>query len=469
LIYFNAVIYTEYIFVKKEMAKTIQLLSPEKYIKTKARSLPVHECYLTKGWEECGLVNVIVSRRQPSGNFLMGIYLADLKCLGVKETVYKFNVPPFEYKDTINFMASEDNIIPCDYILAHNIVFAAHDYAAEYNIKPDKDFEITRYILDNDEDESVPLMEIPCGDDGVPHLILPEDQVQKYKSALAKLRSYPGEGNFYYTVIDDEGDEVDDDEGYDDEFYIDDYPISDEVFEKFETGEESITDFSLDSIMDLLYRKKFPERNVDIDEVERFYDTLPITNDPVEDLDLMKTPAEKSLQDEIYYMSADDPSQALEASLKAIEQYPDNPIFYNYLHVALIRTGQSEQADIQLKKNFELFPDYPFARLAYSMEIAKAGKAIDAIQLLSIWPTLADIHPGKEIHFSLAKAYYITWALIELERDDIQKGEFYYRLVRIIDSDNIGLETLRSTISYKKNLILFGSDSFDTSKLFNSF
>jgi hypothetical protein len=36
----------------KNKGKVIQMLSPENYIKTKARSLPIYECIINADWEE---------------------------------------------------------------------------------------------------------------------------------------------------------------------------------------------------------------------------------------------------------------------------------------------------------------------------------------------------------------------------------------------------------------------------------
>ena len=56
-------------------------LSPENYIKTKSRLLPINKCYITKDWKQQGMGNIIVARIHRSGNFTFGGYLIDLSHL----------------------------------------------------------------------------------------------------------------------------------------------------------------------------------------------------------------------------------------------------------------------------------------------------------------------------------------------------------------------------------------------------
>ena len=45
-----------------------QLLSPENYIRQKARNLVLHECLLNSDWKEGGLAEIIVSRVHVASN-----------------------------------------------------------------------------------------------------------------------------------------------------------------------------------------------------------------------------------------------------------------------------------------------------------------------------------------------------------------------------------------------------------------
>jgi hypothetical protein len=198
-------------------------LSPKKYIETKARALPIYKCFVNKGWEEAGMADVIVMRRHVNGNVTAGIYLVDLMCLGIKDTFYFFNEPEEEIFDRfpVDVEVMFDEV---EYNLAHNIIYAGYDFALDYGIEPNKEFAVTKFILEEDNDK-IPLIDIPVGDeDGLPHLMV--HQPGEYSNALAKLIKNAGEGNYRYTITGITGDKFDEDEEFDEEdTLIEDYDL----------------------------------------------------------------------------------------------------------------------------------------------------------------------------------------------------------------------------------------------------
>jgi len=200
-------------------------LSPKKYIETRVRALPVYKCLVTKQWKEAGEADVIVMRKHVNGNVTVGFYLVDLMCLGIKDTFFMFNEPEAEVYD--RFPTEVDAMFDeVDYALAHNIIYAGHDFALDYGIEPAKEFAVTKYILEEDN-EAIPLIDIPVGDeDGLPHLIV--HQPGEHSGALAKLAKIAGEGNYRYTVTGISQDDFEDDEleDEDDEFEAEDSRIA---------------------------------------------------------------------------------------------------------------------------------------------------------------------------------------------------------------------------------------------------
>jgi len=190
---------------KKKKAKVIKMLSPENYIRQKARTLPIHECWINSGWEENGLVNIIVSRKHTNGNFTLGVYLVDLKCLGVKDTHYFFNVFPIEYNELLDLTRENFDIEKTEYALAHNIVFAGIEYAEEYGFKPHKDFGVVQYILEEDTDD-IELIDVECGYNGKPfYLRGPNESDAQAAQIIAQLEKTAGPGNYNFA------DDLDDD------------------------------------------------------------------------------------------------------------------------------------------------------------------------------------------------------------------------------------------------------------------
>jgi hypothetical protein len=170
-------------------------LSDKKYIETRARSLPIYKCLVTKTWKESKMVGVIVMRKHSNGNITAGFYSMDLLCLGVKRTSYFFNITEEEFLEKQGDVAHRYEEVPYD--LAHNIIYAGHDFAMEYDIHPHKDFQVSRFILEEDS-EDIPLIDIPVGDKGKPHLLVMS--AKDRPDALAKLQKNAGEGNYYYSI-----------------------------------------------------------------------------------------------------------------------------------------------------------------------------------------------------------------------------------------------------------------------------
>ncbi len=150
--------------MKKQQPKQ---LSPENYIKTKARTLPICKCYITSGYKEMGMGNVIVIRKHITGNVTLGTYLIDLLALGIKDTTCSFN----NSSNVLDSILANGDFIEIDYNLAHNIIFGSLEFAAEHGFKSHKDFEkLTKYILEIDDD-NIPLIDIEFGKEGKPIVI----------------------------------------------------------------------------------------------------------------------------------------------------------------------------------------------------------------------------------------------------------------------------------------------------------
>ena len=193
---------------KKKQSKVVQMLSPENYIRQKARTLPIHKCFVNSDWKQSGLANILVSRKHTNGNFTLGTYLIDVNCLGVKDSGYNFNVSEPDFNIMLDRMHSYMEIQEITYTLAHNIVYAGLEFAEEYGFKPHNDFiKVAQYILEEDT-ESIELIDIECGKDGKPFYISgPYDTDVKKRAIIAMLEKNAGPGNFDFAV-DDELDDM---------------------------------------------------------------------------------------------------------------------------------------------------------------------------------------------------------------------------------------------------------------------
>src|SRR5690606_10278952 len=177
-----------------------QILSPENYIRQRARNLPIFKCLVNEGWEEEGLAQLTISRRHINGNITYCSYLVDLKCLGVKDTFYDFNIPEAHFEQVVERMEQGYALVGIEYALAHNIIHAGWEFGEEIGFKAHKDFlSITRYMLEEDGD-AIPFIKIDCGDvDRKPLYVQgPLEDAAAVNRILAQLEKNVGHGNYRF-------------------------------------------------------------------------------------------------------------------------------------------------------------------------------------------------------------------------------------------------------------------------------
>ncbi len=181
------------------MAKQFRIqpqLSPENYIRQKARKLPIFKCVVSKNWKEEGIFNVLVARQHVNSNITFGIYLVDLFCLGIRQTNFFFNIPLEEFNQMREQNGDIENEIEIDYDFAHNLIFTGLEYASELGLDPHPDFKLTKYILEEDDD-NIPLIEVECGLAGKPFFIYGDEiNPMKIDNIFKKLEEAVGKDGF---------------------------------------------------------------------------------------------------------------------------------------------------------------------------------------------------------------------------------------------------------------------------------
>lgn len=200
---------------KNKKPKQAPKLSPENYIRQKARNLALYECLINSDWKASGTANIVISRIHTNGNYTVGGYMVDLLCLGVIDSYYSFNTDEDSYQELIENMNKEFKTEKISYTLAHNIIYASIAYAEDLGFKPEKSFtNITQYILDEDT-EAIEFMEIECGKEGKPVYIVSEgESAVTMKQVAAQLEKAVGKGNFTIIYADDEEDNFYDEPSY---------------------------------------------------------------------------------------------------------------------------------------------------------------------------------------------------------------------------------------------------------------
>jgi hypothetical protein len=197
---------------KKNKQQGQQFLSPEKYVKQKARTLEIGPCYVSNDIEQVGEGHVIVSRKHTGGRVSMAVYLIDIWCVGVKDSFYRLRMEDYEFNELVG--AYNFGLRECSYDEAHNWVYGAVAFAEEAGIEPNKSFKITQYMLEEDDD-NIPLIEYEYGKNGK-HTLVAHSRLEASRY-LPLLEKNLGKGNFDYILnadddLDDVLDDVDDDE-----------------------------------------------------------------------------------------------------------------------------------------------------------------------------------------------------------------------------------------------------------------
>lgn len=191
-----------------------QPTSPKNYIHTKGRTLPIGTCYIGKDWQSAGICNVLVTRKMPSGKLLVGAYLVDVFCLGVKDTHYFFGIEPNNFEEEVlGRVYGGGEYVKISAALAQNIIWGAVEYAEDLGFESHSSFELTECLLD--PADKIKYIAVEFGKDGKPYYVSgPYDDVDKI---LTKLTKKLGDDGFaFLTTYGDEWDDEDDDE-WDDE------------------------------------------------------------------------------------------------------------------------------------------------------------------------------------------------------------------------------------------------------------
>ena len=175
--------------------KTIKPLSQEAYLKNgSARKLPFYKIYITQNWEKEGLIQLLVSRQHVTGNVTGALFAIDRWCKGLSSSFYFFNEPQEFIATTQNKYASSMLFTECSYVIAHNVIFSAIEFAADLGLKPEPSFNLTAYILEPDS-EKIEFIDIECGKNG--RVVLSAKVLDaNAMTTLKLLKKKLGKGNF---------------------------------------------------------------------------------------------------------------------------------------------------------------------------------------------------------------------------------------------------------------------------------
>lgn len=205
---------------RRKKAKVVSMkpkMSLGKYIKLKGRSLPIHEVLMSANIMDVGKGHVFVTREKKSGAKIIGFFMVDLYCLGLKDTFFR-EYSQYEYEEFIDEMShvegGEMEVVNPNH--AFNMIYGAVEYAEDLGLDPHKDFDITEQMLA--PVESIEYEDIEFGRNGRPCYFYYHGD--RKADILKKLTTAVGPDGFDYVDGESHFDAFDAFEDFEDDDFI---------------------------------------------------------------------------------------------------------------------------------------------------------------------------------------------------------------------------------------------------------
>lgn len=431
---------------KKNSGKVVQMLSPENYIRTKARTLPLYECWINPDWEEVKQASCIVSRKHSNGNISYCFYLVDLLCLGLKFTHFVFNEPISHYKDFLAQTKEDISLELVDYAVVHNVIHAGIEYAEDYEFKPCKDFTlITQYFLAEDNDD-IEFMEIECGgDDGQPVYLHSSTMTTAHEKEriIAQLERTAGPDNYIL---------VDEDEEYDD--FYDDFDDQEDVYTQktFEENREIFINLynglkDSDDPNDLIRLTKVTDAlflkitdNILVGQYyDELFDRLSIHVEAEEIVkELLGVKHETEINDELnelfmsVFMNLHRNLKKAREGLELFRREAEGIPAIAFLELLILQKESSDKFAETLRKYATIYPDYSLINLIWLNHIYASENVPDEIASKTF--NLDTLFPGRDsLHF-LEMFYYLMFiSNVVTYEDNADQMEAFYQVLDEFD------------------------------------
>lgn len=160
-----------------------------------------------------------------------------------------------------------------------------------------------------------------------------------------------------------------------------------------------------------------------------------ITDEPIEDRVYKRLPAEvKEAVQRLHKLARTRPHAAIPELLDLMEQYPDVPIFYNYLSAAYSRAGERKKMAEVIRENYDRNPDYLFARVNYAELCILQGELEKVPAIFDHKFDLKLLYPRRNrFHISEVASFMGVIGRYFYEMGEREMAEQYYELLRQLD------------------------------------
>jgi hypothetical protein len=111
-----------------------------------AASAPIRHCLLGDGWSECGMGALILTRGVTSSHLVMGTFLIDSFCLGVKDVLFR-SIEGDEFDALIDAMDLDAPISPIDPAYGRKLLRDVTAWAASIGSPPHRSFAVVERLF----------------------------------------------------------------------------------------------------------------------------------------------------------------------------------------------------------------------------------------------------------------------------------------------------------------------------------
>lgn len=383
-------------------------LSPTGYIRKRSRQLDLKECFINSDWKESGLANILIVRKHKSQNLTLSFYLVDLYCKGVKDSHFMFNISNYEYQEILSHFQSESLGINCSYVLAHNIIFEALEFAKSNGFSAYKEFLHTTIHFLEEDTEDIEMKEIEVGLNGKPCLIVNPDD-QNTKNEIAILEKHVGQGNYDIIYLDEEGNEIQ--EGEDDISFSSEElekktlealeeleemkNWTSDDWEKFKSGEKVLSDETSLVLSDMLFYSHFSQ-----DELLEAEEEIVTLFDLEIDFEEKENNLDINLKDNIILINdvrdKTGPKRAIKLYKNLMSDYPGVPELYLNLISLHQEAGNDKEANLLMEHACQIFPKNLLLRLAYAIQLLHEEKMEMFLKVLDNKFSLPELLPEQK-------------------------------------------------------------------------
>jgi tetratricopeptide (TPR) repeat protein len=390
----------------KNKGKTVQMqpISAERYITERARKLPIDRCLMPTKLFETGIGTLVVIRNMSNGNNLVGIYLLDVFCLGLKNSNYYYNMDDGDLEDLLDDINQSETLIEAPYNEIHNLVYGGIAYAEDLGFKPEKDWKYSQYILEEDS-EDIELIEYEFGKNGKPMYISgPRDNPAMI---MATLNRSVGQGNYHYISHIDGGllGDEDNDDDEDDEDYI-----------------------YADDLMEMV-------REIGFDEDEVQYFDIDISSNIADSFDLNEFSEE---EDNLFGLAGNaPPNERLKIFYQLLRTHPDSLALQFMIFTTLVKAGRTKEADKFLEEYMSKHPDAILYRAMDAKILLADNKPEEALAVFKNTHHFKELYPEKEVFFiGDFVEYYLFQMSYFAFKGDKEKTKMFLQLIMTIDPEN---------------------------------